>query len=96
MPLSAGRIDSTMPNFETVHLSLLVLIGPVCSTAYDGKRVNALVESLLNQGFSVALDFQGVKLVTPTFYTASVGSLQSTRSREFAQGLITVSDLYLL
>jgi len=82
-----------MPNFHTVHLSLVVLVGPVCSTHYDGTRVNALVESLLNQGFSVKLDFQGVKLVTPSFYAASVGNLQASRPQDFVQGTIIVSDL---
>jgi hypothetical protein len=80
-------------SLDTVHLSLLVLVGPVCGTSYDGQRVNALVESLLNQGFSVALDFHGVKLVTPTFYAASVGNLELTRPKEFAAGMITVSEM---
>ena len=82
-----------MPDHHTIHLSLLTFVGPVCSTAYDGNRVNGLVESLLNQGFSVVLDFEGVKLVTPTFYAASVGNLKSVRASEFAQGLIEVRDV---
>ena len=79
-----------MSGLHAVHLSLLVLVGPLCSTDYDGKRVNALVESLLNQGFSVILDFQGVKIVTSAFYTASVGSLKSARAPEFVRGVIEV------
>ncbi len=82
-----------MPHLDTVHLSLLVLVGPVCSTSYDGRRVNALVESLLNQGFSVKLDFHGVKLVTPSFYATSVGDLQSSKPAAFADGTLTVSDI---
>jgi len=82
-----------VPNLDTVHLSVLILVGPVCSTSYDGQRVNALVESLLNQGFSVKLDFYGVKLVTPSFYAASVGDLQTTRPSAFIDGRITISDI---
>ena len=59
------------------HITLFDLIGPVCSTAAAGRQINQMVQTLLNEGCSVKLDFHGVKLVTPSFYEAVVQDLYS-------------------
>lgn len=60
---------------EIKAISLFAVIGPVCSTAVDGKKINTLIEAALQDGYSVNLDFHGVKLVTPSFYDAAVENL---------------------
>lgn len=57
------------------NLSICALVGVICSSPEDGKRVNEVVQVLLNNGCSVRLDFHMVKLVTPPFYRAVVGDL---------------------
>ena len=57
------------------HITLFDLIGPVCSTAAAGRQINQMVQTLLNEGCSVKLDFHGVRLVTrpsmkPSFRTS--------------------------
>jgi uncharacterized protein DUF4325 len=63
---------------STVSIPMITVVGIICSTHDDGLKVNRLVQSMLNQGHSVTLDFHGVKFVTPTFYSAAVGNLFST------------------
>jgi hypothetical protein len=63
-------------SFQVLHFPVVAAVGPVCSTAHDGIRVNQLVQAFLNQGYMVKLDFQGVRLVTPSFYNAAVGELR--------------------
>ena len=66
-----------MENEEVRYLSVLAIVGTVCSLPEDGVRVNKIVQFLLNQGCSVRLDFQDVKLVTPSFYAALSKGLYS-------------------
>jgi hypothetical protein len=64
--------------FQTLHFPVLAAVGPICSMSADGRRVNRMVQALLNQGYSVKLDFHGVKLLTPSFYEAALGELQAS------------------
>jgi hypothetical protein len=34
-----------------------------------------MIRALLNEGYSVSLDFEDVKIVTPAFYDSTVGDL---------------------
>ena len=78
---------------KIVYLSLLAVIGPLCSTREDGAKVNQLVSGLLNEGSSVKLDFHGVKLVTPSFYSAAVADLYCTFPDDVVSTRVTISDM---
>jgi hypothetical protein len=82
----------TSGSSKFVYISLLSTIGPICSTREDGVKVNAIVTDILNDGYSVKLDFRGVKLVTPTFYSAAIADLYCTFPDEISSR-VTVSDL---
>jgi hypothetical protein len=60
----------------TVILPVVQAVGPLCTLIEDGERVHRMIEALLNDGYSVTLDFKGVRLVTKTFYTAGIGDLE--------------------
>src|SRR5439155_13796108 len=66
-------------------LSLSKIIGPCCSTPGDGKKVNLLIQNLLNEGNTVELAFHAVKLGTSSFYRAAVGELSCSFPEEFIQ-----------
>jgi hypothetical protein len=74
-------------------LSLSKIIGSCCSTPGDGKKVNLIIQNLLNEGNTVELDFHGVKLVTSSFYRAAVRDLSYTFPEEFIQSHLSLSGL---
>jgi uncharacterized protein DUF4325 len=71
---------------------LLSTVGPLCATREDGARINMVVANLLNDGYSVKLDFRGVKLVTPSFYAAAIADLYCTFPDEVSSRVM-VSEL---
>jgi hypothetical protein len=81
------------PSAKVVYLSLLAIIGPLCSTREDGANVNQLVSRHLNEGSSVKLDFHGVKLVTPSFYAAAVAELYCTFPDDVVSTRVTINDM---
>lgn len=76
---------------KTVSLSKVV--GTCCSTPGDGKKVNLLLQNLLNEGNTVELDFHGVKLVTSSFYRAAVRDLSCSFPEDFIQSHLSLSGL---
>jgi ribulose bisphosphate carboxylase small subunit len=64
--------------FKNLAFPILVAVGPICSQLADGARVHKMIEVLLNQGYSVTLDFHDVKIVTQEFYDALIGDLHVT------------------
>ena len=78
---------------NVVYLSLLAVIGPLCSTRQDGTKVNQLVSRHLNEGSSVKLDFHGVKLVTPSFYSAAIADLYCTFPEDVVSTRITITEM---
>ena len=78
---------------KIVYLCLLAIIGPLCSTREEGAKVNQLVSRHLNEGTSVKLDFHGVKLVTPSFYSAAVAELYCTFPDDVVSTRVTISDM---
>jgi hypothetical protein len=69
--------DRFMP-FQTLHFPILAAVGPVCSDLLDAKRVYRLLQALLNQGYDISLDFQGVRMITAAFYACMIGDLLAT------------------
>ena len=78
---------------SVVYLSLVALVGPLCSTREDGVKVNQVVSRHLNEGSSVKLDFHGVKLVTPSFYSAAVADLFCTFPDDVVSTRVTITDM---
>jgi len=50
-------------------------VGPSCSSIDDGEEVLGLIRPELVKGFTVELDFKGVKLVLTPFLNACFGKL---------------------
>ena len=50
-------------------------VGKNCSSIDDGEKILNLIRPELTKGFSVELDFEGVKLVLTPFLNASFGKL---------------------
>ena len=78
-----------------IVLQLSHIVGSSCSSVSEGKRVNEMVEQILNDGHSVSLDFHDVRLVTPSFYAAAIGDLICHFPEEFVSDHVTVSGLPL-
>ena len=74
-------------------LCLVGLVGTVCALPEDGKRVNKVVQYLLNQGCCVKLDFYGVRLVTPSFYAAVTDGLYSVFPESDSGGTLSMTNL---
>jgi hypothetical protein len=86
---------SAMPDHDirVVCLPLLTAVGPLCSTRQDGEKINRMVTNLLNMGHSVTLDFHGVKLVTPSFYSAAFADLYCTFPEEEVSARVTINEM---
>ncbi|HEY3197949.1 MAG TPA: STAS-like domain-containing protein [Nitrospirales bacterium] len=78
---------------NVVYLALVAIIGPLCSTREDGIKVNQVVSKHLNEGSSVKLDFHGVKLVTPSFYSAAVADLYCTFPDDVVSSRVSITDM---
>ena len=78
---------------HTVYLSLVSVVGPLCSTREDGLKVNQLISRHLNEGSSVKLDFHGVKLVTPSFYSAAIADLYCTFPDDVVSTRVTITEM---
>ena len=102
-PPSKSRKDLTVPTGyiksmsarggNVVYLSLVAIVGPLCSTREDGIKVNQIVSRHLNEGSSVKLDFHGVKLVTPSFYSAAVADLYCTFPDDVVSTRVTITEM---
>ena len=82
----------SFPDFRKT-LALSKIIGSCCSTPGDGKKINLIIQNLLNEGNTVELDFHGVKLVTSSFYRAAIRDLSYTYPEEFIQSHVSFSGL---
>ena len=78
---------------KIISLSLVSTVGPLCSTREDGEKIKRLVTDLLNDGHCVKLDFHGVKLVTPSFYSAAFADLYCTFPEEDVSERVTISQM---
>jgi hypothetical protein len=67
-----------MSDLPCVSLLVIDAVGSLATQSVEGTRLHQIIVEFLNQGFSVELDFAGVKIVTPAFYEAVVGDLDVT------------------
>jgi len=89
----AVAVSSGEGDTFTKTILLVEFISENCDSAEDGRAVNHLIEDLLNEGNTVQLDFHGVKLVSPSFYRAAVGSLSCRFPEKFLESNLSVVGL---
>ena len=73
-------------------------IGKNCSSVDDGEKVLDLLRPELIKGFSVELDFQGVKLVLTPFLNTCFGKLLEQFGKELTMTHVSmrnISDKFL-
>lgn len=94
-PVMADAVAVSSDEGDTFTKTILLVefIGENCDSAEDGRAVNHLIEDLLNEGNTVQLDFHGVKLVSPSFYRAAVGSLSCRFPEEFLESNLSIVGL---
>lgn len=74
-------------------LPLVDVIGPHCDSKSAGGKVNDLVQNWLDEGYSVQLDFRGVKLITPAFYRAAIGDLYCSFPEDLVEARVSIRGL---
>ena len=78
---------------KTILVSVVEAIGSLCSTREDGAKMNRMLTELLNQGYSVRLNFRGVRLVTPSFYAVAIADLYCSFPDTVVSSQVTFSDM---
>ena len=68
-------------------------VGPNCSSIDDGEKVLNLIRPELTKGFSVELDFEGVKLVLTPFLNTCFGKLLEQFGREVTMTGVSMRNL---
>ena len=68
-------------------------IGDICSSIDDGEKVLNLIRPELIKGFSVELDFEGVKLVLTPFLNTCFGTLLELFGRELTMTHVSMRNL---
>ena len=68
-------------------------IGKNCSSVDDGEKVLNLLRPELIKGFSVELDFQGVKLVLTPFLNTCFGTLLEQFGRELTMTHVSMKNI---
>ena len=68
-------------------------VGENCSSIDDGEKVLDLLRPELIKGFSVELDFQGVKLVLTPFLNTCFGKLLEQFGRELTMTHVSMRNL---
>ena len=68
-------------------------VGPNCSSIDDGEKVLNLIRPELTKGFTVELDFEGVKLVLTPFLNTCFGKLLEQFGSELAITHVSMRNL---
>jgi len=68
-------------------------IGENCSSIDDGEKVLNLIRPELIKGFSVELDFEGVKMVLTPFLNTCFGALLEQFGRELTMTHVSMRNL---
>ena len=77
----------------TLRVLLKKTVGENCSSIDDGEKVLNLIRPELTKGFSVELDFQGVKLVLTPFLNTCFGTLLEQFGRELTMTHVSMRNL---
>ena len=68
-------------------------VGKNCSSIDDGEKILNLIRPELIKGFSVELDFEGVKLVLTPFLNTCLGKLSEQFGREVTMTHVSMRNL---
>ena len=78
-------------------MALRVLLGKVvgknCSSIDDGEKVLNLIRPELTKGFTVELDFEGVKLVLTPFLNTCFGKLLEQFGRDVTMTRVSMRNI---
>ena len=77
----------------TLRVLLKKTVGENCSSIDDGEKVLNLIRPELTKGFSVELDFEGVKLVLTPFLHTCFGMLLEMFGRELTMTHVNMRNL---
>ena len=76
-----------------LRLLLEKAVGKNCSSIDDGERVLNLIRPELTKGFTVELDFEGVKLVLTPFLNTCFGKLLEQFGREVTMTHVSMRNI---
>ena len=68
-------------------------VGKNCASIDDGEKVLNLIRPELIKGFTVELDFEGVKLVLTPFLSTCFGNLLEQFGREMAMTHVSMKNI---
>ena len=68
-------------------------VGKNCSSIDDGEKVLNLIRPELTKGFTVELDFEGVKLVLTPFLNTCFGTLLEQFGREITMTHVSMRNI---
>ena len=77
----------------TLRVLLQKTVGEKCSSIDDGEKVLNLIRPELIKGFSVELDFEGVKLVLTPFLNTCFGKLVKKFGREITMTHVSMRNI---
>ncbi len=69
------------------------MVGKNCSSIDDGERILNLIRPELTKGFTVELDFEGVKLVLTPFLNTCFGKLLEQFGREITMTHVSMRNI---
>ena len=84
--------------FRVLRIFLEKTVGKNCVSIDDGEKVLQLIRPELTKGFTVEVDFKGVKLILTPFLNACFGKLLEQFGREITMTHVSmrnVSDEFL-
>ena len=77
----------------TLRVFLEKTVGPNCSSIDDGEKILNLIRPELTKGFTVELDFEGVKSVLTPFLNTCFGTLLEQFGRELTMTHVSMRNL---
>ena len=77
----------------TLRVFLEKTVGPNCSSIGDGEKILKLIRPELTKGFTVVLDFEGVKSVLTPFLNTCFGTLLEQFGRELTMTHVCMRNL---
>jgi hypothetical protein len=80
-------------DFMVLRVFLEKEVGGNCSSIDDGENILSLIRPELTKGFSVELDFEGVKLVLTPFLNTCFGKLLEQFGKEVTMTHVSMKNI---
>ena len=96
--LPSKELVKIKKGFRVLRILLEKTVGKNCVSIDDGEKVLQLIRPELTKGFTVEVDFKGVKLILTPFLNACFGKLLEQFGREITMTHVSmrnVSDEFL-